>query len=122
MAFTKIVPGDIIITNQIGEVYLYLGYYTGTPRSFYYHDRTEGYLYVFLGRNCDQIPKETTDKIMEYIKESNQIEFSDGFMRYLKKPTTYQTLIRHIDLTDHLPDIQNLYHLTRIGNKPPKTR
>ena len=44
---TRATTGDVLVT-EIGEVYVYLGYYTGAPSSLY-NVPSEGHLYLFIG-------------------------------------------------------------------------
>lgn len=92
--------GDCLKT-QSGEYYIYLGQYTGRPRSFY-NVPSKGYLYMFYGRNIKDIDESS---IMKQLSSRTTSEF-DGNFSYTKNPKRFEEKVK----TFALPK-ENFYHI-----------
>ena len=111
-------PGDVMRT-EIGELYAYLGYYEGVPRSIYARPDA-GHLYMFLDSAGKPVPDDAI--VLDDIVARKNINDVDGNASYTKRPKKFQTLEKHVDLAPIMTKIQCVYGLTRVGDRRPTRR
>lgn len=103
---SKLEIGDILKT-KIGEVYVYLGYFKGSPRSFY-KVPDEGYLYVFCGC-AKEISSVVEVERNIYFRERSGF---DGNFSYTKNPKRFAEKIGHLNIAKR-PAVMNLVQIER---------
>lgn len=112
-------PG-MVLKTRIGERYIYLGYYKGACRSFYY-SADEGYLYVFIGSGENSgLNTETADvtEVEEYIRDLARTSI-DGSGCYTKQPKAFVQIVGKVDLSGIRNLLSGIYGLTRVGDRKP---
>lgn len=103
-ARSKLEIGDIFRT-KIGEIYVYIGYFKGTPRSFY-KVSDEGYLYMFCSRKNEYQSRAAIEANIQ----GRALCGFDGNFCYTKQPKRFIEKIGHIDIVK----INNIWNLVRI--------
>lgn len=106
-------PGDLLVTTS-GEMYIYIGYYKGIPKTFY-RTTEKGYLYIFIqSRVYADIPSES--RVIQMLILRLAGEFYNN-ARYTKQPKQFSEYIKHYDLGIIQDKINNAYGLTRLGDR-----
>ena len=108
--------------TEIGELYTYLGYYEGVPRSIYARPDA-GHLCMFLDSAGKPVPDDAV--VLDDILARKSINDVDGNASYTKRPKKFKTLEKHVDLEPIMTQIQCVYGLARVGEQRPtqkKTR
>lgn len=92
-SFKKNLELGAILLTESGEYYCYIGYYVGTPRSFYSNPE-QGYLYLFIGRNY-------SPNLNFWVKD-NLIRFKDhgidGNACYTKNPKQFRQIVGYANV------------------------
>lgn len=119
-----IVPGDILITPKTHEAYVYLGYYIGRPNKcgYFYRWPSEGYLYMFINNCTFKMPNISKESICENIY-TRSYDILAGNGAYTKNYKIFESKVGHVDIMNEPTVqrvIQNLYGLTRVGDKKPR--
>lgn len=112
-----LVPGNVYKTKP-GEVYVYLGYYGGHPRSSYSRPY-EGYLYMF---HVSGRPPLNPDDIRQDIVARIDLGSIDGHACYTVHPKPFADYVGHVDLSSIKQEIQAPYGLRRLGDGRPQRR
>lgn len=126
MIRSSILPGDILVTPNTNEVYIYLGYYRGRPDKcgYFYSWPKEGYVYMFLD-NCTYKKSDVSSDAVCRNIYTRSFDMLAGNGAYTKNYKPFERKIGHVDIFDDpkvRSIIQNLYGLVRLGDKKPKTR
>lgn len=107
--------GDVYKT-AFGEKYVYLGYYEGSPHS-YYNRPDEGYLYMFYSP-LHGVDPEFAGVACDVLDRS---AFGiDGNACYCKAPKKFEQKLGHADLSAVLPRLEYVFGLRRLGDKKPR--
>lgn len=132
--------GDLI-ESDIGEVYLYLGYFEGVPYS-YYTVPDCGHMYIFcetmhsleFGISYDASMHDAiralnasgiilSPQLSAVIAQRNwsrlQSSF-DGNGRYTKAYAKFKRLVGHVDIPNKEQSLSWVYGCRRLGDKKPK--
>lgn len=118
--------GDLMRTD-IGELYVYAGYYEGKPRSMYARP-DEGYLYVFFAPAYHPAPEGedafscTPDDVVEQTRLRLRDRHVDGNACYTRRPKRFAERVASVDLTPVADGLARAFELRRVGDaKPRKT-
>lgn len=126
MIRSDIIPGDILVTPNTHEVYTYLGYYRGRPNAcrYFYNWPEEGYVYIFVNNCAFKEINISREAICENIY-TRSFDILAGNGAYTKNYKPFERKIGHVDILNEpiiRKVIQNLYGLTRLGDKKPGRR
>ena len=142
MAFSnkELRVGDLLET-EIGEVYLYLGYFEGRPYS-YYSVPDYGHMYIF----CDNMHclryglgyDKSVSEAVEALEQTGTIfpahvsaaiaqrnwcrlrDMIDGNGRYTKSYIKFKRLVGHVDIPGKEKTLKFVYNCRRLGDKKPR--
>lgn len=112
--------------TDFGELYVYAGYYEGSPRSIYERP-DEGYLYIFfspssvpatpgrgnaLGFEPDDVVEQTVDRLRD--------GHVDGNACYTRTPKRFRERVAFVDLSPAAARLAHAFGLRRVGDRRPK--
>lgn len=112
---TRATTGDVLVT-EIGEVYVYLGYYTGAPSSLY-NVPSEGHLYLFIGNT-----QTASIDLLYILKEISARDMAgfDGNACYTKSKKRFTCRIGHVDLSEYMCRLKIMFGIVRVGDNKPR--
>lgn len=141
LSVKNLTPGDLLISN-INEVYCYLGFYVGEPRSMY--DVPDfGHMYLFCDSLSFLISRFSAysalvkDQVQGYANSGGMISQQasaeiiqynwcrlrrsfDGNARYTKSPAKFECMLGRCDILDRETSLAYVYDCKRLGDRKPR--
>lgn len=111
-AFKKQLKPGALLKTKIGEVYLYLGRYRGTPYS-YYETPDEDYLYVFVQHDFEETDIKTIDAKDE-VNVRGMDRCMDGNACYTKNPKQFASFLGMAENFGPADAPAQIWRLTKI--------